>query len=58
MQAREGAITGAFGDPSEYGIPDLPAVQICRHDCGGGIALSAGSDDPFIAADQPAKIYR
>ena len=57
MRAREWAIAGAFGDPSGCGILDLPAVQVCRHDC-GGIAPSAGSDDPFIAADQPAKICR
>ena len=57
MRALERAIAGAFGDPSEYGIPDLPAVQMCRHDC-GGIALSAGSDDPFIAADQLTGICR
>ena len=57
MRALERAIAGAFGDLSEYGIPDLSAVQMCRHDC-GGIALSAGSDDPFIAADQLTGICR
>ena len=57
MRAREWAIAGSFGDPSEYGIPDPPAAQMCRLDC-VGVALSAGSDDPFIAADQPTKICR
>jgi len=57
MRALERAIAGAFGDPSEYGIPDPPAAQMCRLDC-VGVALSAGSDDPFIAADQPTKICR
>jgi hypothetical protein len=57
MRAREWAIAGVFGDPSRYGILDLLAVQVCRHDC-GGIAPSAGSDDPLIAADQSTKIYR
>ena len=57
MRAREWAIAGAFGDPSEYGIPDPPTVQVCRLDC-GGVALSAGDDGPFIAADQPMKVRR
>ena len=57
MRALERAIAGAFGDPLGCGTPDLPAVQVCQHDC-GGIASSAGSDDPFIAADQPTKICR
>ena len=57
MRALERAIAGAFGDPSECEIPDLPAVQVCRLDC-GRIALSAGSDDPFIAADQSTRICR
>ena len=57
MRALERTIAGASSNPSGYGIPDPPAAQMCRHDC-GGIALSAGSDDPFIAADQPTKICR
>jgi hypothetical protein len=57
MRALKRAIAGAFGDPSECEIPDLPAVQVCRLDC-GRIALSAGSDDPFIAADQSTRICR
>ena len=57
MRALERAIAGAFGDPSEYGIPDPPAAQMCRLDR-GGVALSAGSDDPFITADQLTKICR
>jgi hypothetical protein len=57
MRARKWAIAGAFGDPSEYGIPNPPAAQICRLDC-GGVALSAGGDAPFIAADRPTKIRR
>jgi len=57
MRAREWAIAGAFGDPSEYGIPDPPAVEVCPLDC-GGIALSAGGGEPFIAAEQPIKIRR
>jgi len=57
MRAREWAIAGSFGDPSEYGIPDPPAVQVCWLDC-GGIALSAGSEEPFIAAEQPMKTRR
>jgi len=57
MRARKWAIAGAFGDPSEYGIPDPPAAQMCRLDCGGD-ALSAGSEGPFIAADQPMTVCR
>jgi hypothetical protein len=57
MRAREWAVAGAFGDPSEYGFPDPPTVQVCRLDC-GGVAFSAGDDDPFIAAEQPMKIRR
>lgn len=57
MRAREWAIAGAFSKPAEYGIPDPPAVQTDRLDC-GGIALSAGSDDPFITAEQPMKVRR
>jgi len=57
MRAREWAVAGTFGDPSEYGIPDPPAVEVCPLDC-GGIALSADGGEPFIAADHPIRVRR
>ena len=57
MRAREWAIAGTFGDPSEYGIPEPPAVQVCRLDC-GGVALTGEGNEPFIAADRPVKVRR
>lgn len=57
MRAREWAIAGTFGDPSEYGIPESPTVEVCLLDC-GGIALSADGDEPFIAADKPMTVRR
>ena len=40
MGALERAIAGAFDDPSQSGVPDPPAAQPCRLDC-GGVAPSA-----------------
>jgi hypothetical protein len=57
MRAREWVLAATFGDPAEYGIPDPPAVRVCRLDC-GGLALSAGEDDPFIAAERPVDVRR
>lgn len=57
MRAREWAVAAAFREPSEYGIPDPPAVYACRTDC-GGLSLSAGDEEPFIMAEQPVKIRR
>jgi len=41
MRAREWAIAGAFRDPSDYDIPDLPPWRVHRNDC-GGLAFADG----------------
>jgi len=56
VRAREWSIAATFGDPVEYGIPELPNLRVCRPDC-GGIALAADGE-PFIAAERPMKIRR
>jgi|AntDeeMetagen192_2_1112575.scaffolds.fasta_scaffold00097_20 hypothetical protein len=57
MRAREWAIAGAFRDPSDYDIPDLPPWRVHRNDC-GGLAFADGEDEPFIAADHPVTVRR
>ena len=56
MRAREWGIAAGFGDPGDYGIPELPKWRVRRLDC-GGIAFVADGDR-FIAAERPMKIRR
>ncbi|MGQ3413912.1 hypothetical protein ACT4ML_16890 [Natrinema sp. LN54] len=57
MRAREWAIAGAFRDPAEYDIPDLPSWRVRRNDC-GGLSFADKDDEPFIAADHPVTARR
>jgi hypothetical protein len=49
-------VADTFGTPAEYDIPELPAWQVSRPEC-GGIAFAADGE-PFIAADHPVSIRR
>ncbi|QLK25967.1 hypothetical protein HYG81_18115 [Natrinema zhouii] len=57
MRAREWAIAGAFREPSDYDIPDLPSWRVRRSEC-GGLAFADGDGEPFIAADRPMTVRR
>lgn len=57
MRAREWAIAGAFREPADYDIPDLPSWRVQRTERGG--LLFADSDGkPFIAAENPMRVKR
>lgn len=57
MRAREWAIAGAFRDPADYDIPDVPSWRVSR-DERGGLAFADGDREPFIAADRPVRVRR
>mgnify|MGYP001627052452 CR=1 FL=1 len=58
MLAREWAIAGAYGDPADYDLPDLPALHETRTDCGGLALAARGDAEPFIAAERPVEVRR
>jgi hypothetical protein len=49
-------IAGTFGEPADYGIPEVPDWQVCRPPC-GGVAFAADGDT-FIAAERPMTVRR
>lgn len=57
MRAREWAIAGAFREPADYDIPDVPSWRVSRDDC-GGLAFADGDREPFIVADRPVRVRR
>ncbi|GAB3420103.1 hypothetical protein GCM10027435_22360 [Haloparvum alkalitolerans] len=58
MRAREWAIAGAYGDPADYDLPDLPALHAIRTDCGGLALAAADDEEPFIVAETPMRVRR
>ncbi|GAB7010280.1 hypothetical protein [Halorubrum trueperi] len=58
MRAREWAIASAFGDPSDYDVPNLPAWRVERGADGEIAFASAEGDEPFIAAAGPVRVRR
>jgi hypothetical protein len=57
MRAREWAVAASFGEPSKYGIPELPSWRSCWLEC-GSLAFAAGDEEPFIAAERPIDVRR
>ena len=58
MRAREWAVAAAFGDPTEYDVPDLPAWRVERGDDGDLAFAAADGDEPFIEAKRPVRVRR
>jgi hypothetical protein len=56
VRAREWTVAAAFSSPAEHGIPELPAWQVRRLDCGGVAFVADG--EPFIAAERPCAVRR
>jgi len=57
MRVREWAVAGAYRDPADYGIPELPDWKTCRLDC-GGLAFADADGEVFIVAEDPATVRR
>ena len=58
MRAREWTIAAAFGDPSEYDVPDLPSWRVERDDDGRVAFAATDRDEAFIAASRPVMVRR
>ncbi|WP_198951508.1 MULTISPECIES: hypothetical protein [Halorubrum] len=58
MRAREWTVAAAFGDPTEYDVPDLPTWRVERGDDGDLAFAAADRDEPFIAAARPVRVRR
>lgn len=57
MRARTWVLAYHYGDPSDYGIPELPPWTVVRTDR-GGLALAEGGDEPFVRAERPVPVRR
>ncbi|SEH66223.1 hypothetical protein SAMN05192561_1245 [Halopenitus malekzadehii] len=58
MRARTWVIAARYREPTDYGIPTVPAWAVSRTE-DRGIALAATADaDPFIRADCPMPVRR
>ncbi|WP_435063920.1 hypothetical protein [Halobaculum sp. EA56] len=58
MLARTWAIAGCYGEPAEYGIPDLPGWEVRRVEDGGLSFVAEGETRPFISAEDPVRVRR
>lgn len=58
MRAREWLIAFRYGCPADYDVPVLPAWEQRRDDEGRLTLSDCGTDDPFIAAENPVTVRR
>jgi hypothetical protein len=56
MRARRWCIAATFGEPSDYGVPDLPTWTVYRGE-DGTLALGEGGRR-FISAADPVRVRR
>lgn len=58
MLARTWQIAYGFREPTDYGIPELPAWRVRRDDDGALAFAGVDSETAFIVAENPVRVRR